>query len=363
MVSPRLRPSSALPTGDSLDSFISPGLASAEPTILYFTDFSVFWSLTWTVEPTDTTSVDTEPSSMTDAERSLSSSSAICFSSIAWSFLASSYSEFSEMSPKARASLIRSATSSLRAVERCSIFAFKSSRPCGVRMVSFGIANPFQLWRTRKCSEPSGGQRNAETIQSGACIGGRGSRAQLVVLGLGETHRLAVPRVELAQVAARALDAEVLLRALDHPAQLVRDLPPRGRLVALAEQPLEAPRVAERAAREHHGRRAGLLEGLDRMLLVAEAAGDDHRHVELLHDLRRQRVVGHPLVLLLRVARVEADGAHARLLLEPLRQVRAGALPGAVARAQLHGHRQPAPLACGASDPNGLVGVVEQGRS
>ena len=38
----RLRPSSALPTGDSFDSFISLGLASAEPTILYFTDFSVF---------------------------------------------------------------------------------------------------------------------------------------------------------------------------------------------------------------------------------------------------------------------------------------------------------------------------------
>src|SRR3954469_10469076 len=134
----RLRPSSALPTGDSLDSFISPGLASAEPTILYFTDFSVFWSLTCTIEPTDTTSVDTAPSSMTDAERSLSSSSAICFSSMACSFFASSYSEFSEMSPKPRASLIRSATSWRRAVERCSILAFRSSRPCCVRMVSFG---------------------------------------------------------------------------------------------------------------------------------------------------------------------------------------------------------------------------------
>src|SRR3954470_20554867 len=141
----RLRPSSALPTGDSLESFISLGLASAEPTILYLTDLSVFWSLTCTIEPTDTTSVDTAPSSITDAERSLSSSSAICFSSIACSFFASSYSEFSEMSPKARPSLIRSATTSLRVVERCSIFAFRSSRPCSVRMVSFGIANPFQL--------------------------------------------------------------------------------------------------------------------------------------------------------------------------------------------------------------------------
>src|SRR3954466_5343270 len=38
----RLCPSSALPTGDSFDSFISLGFASAEPTILYLTDFSVF---------------------------------------------------------------------------------------------------------------------------------------------------------------------------------------------------------------------------------------------------------------------------------------------------------------------------------
>src|SRR4051812_9207483 len=138
----RLRPSSALPTGDSLDSFISLGLASAEPTILYFTDFSVFWSLTCTIEPTDTTSVDTAPSSITVADRSLSSSSAICFSSIACSFLASSYSEFSEMSPNARASLILSATSWRRAVERCSILAFRSSRPCCVRMVSFCKLRP-----------------------------------------------------------------------------------------------------------------------------------------------------------------------------------------------------------------------------
>ena len=48
---------------------------------------------------------------MTVAERSFSSSAAIRASSIACSFLASSYSEFSEMSPNSRASLMRSATS------------------------------------------------------------------------------------------------------------------------------------------------------------------------------------------------------------------------------------------------------------
>ena len=56
-VSPRLRPSSALPTGDSLESLFSAGLASAEPTIVYRADLPVFSSLTWTTEPTATTSV------------------------------------------------------------------------------------------------------------------------------------------------------------------------------------------------------------------------------------------------------------------------------------------------------------------
>ena len=48
---------------------------------------------------------------MTVAERSFSSSGAMRASSIVCSFLASSYSEFSEMSPNSRASLMRSATS------------------------------------------------------------------------------------------------------------------------------------------------------------------------------------------------------------------------------------------------------------
>ena len=102
-ISPRLWPIRALPTGDSLESFCSDGFASAEPTILYFVDLSVFWSFTWTVTPTVTDSVSTCFSSITRALRSFSSRSAICFSSIACSFLASSYSEFSEMSPNSRA--------------------------------------------------------------------------------------------------------------------------------------------------------------------------------------------------------------------------------------------------------------------
>ena len=113
--SPRLWPSSALPIGDSFESFISAGLASAEPTIVYLVDLPPS-SLTWTTEPTRTTSVPRSEESITVAERSLSSSDAIRASSIACSFLASSYSAFSEMSPNSRASLIRAATSRRRVV-------------------------------------------------------------------------------------------------------------------------------------------------------------------------------------------------------------------------------------------------------
>jgi hypothetical protein len=56
---------------------------------------------------------------------------AIRDSSIACSFLASSYSEFSEMSPNSRASLMRSATSRRLTVESSSISAFSFSSPSG----------------------------------------------------------------------------------------------------------------------------------------------------------------------------------------------------------------------------------------
>src|SRR5438067_1354131 len=50
--SPRLWPSRALPIGDSFESFISVGLASADPTIMYLVD--LFPSLTCTTDPTRT---------------------------------------------------------------------------------------------------------------------------------------------------------------------------------------------------------------------------------------------------------------------------------------------------------------------
>ena len=60
-------------------------------------------------------------------------------SSMACSFLASSYSEFSEMSPNSRASLMRSATSRRLSVDRTSSSSWSFSSPSGVRMTSFGM--------------------------------------------------------------------------------------------------------------------------------------------------------------------------------------------------------------------------------
>src|SRR5215211_8973081 len=158
----RLWPTRALPTGDSLESLFSAGLASVEPTIVYFSDLPDDASLTLTSEPTRTTSLSSSEESITEAERSLSSSDAMRASSMACSFLASSYSEFSEMSPNSRASLMRSATSLRLSVERCSISALSFSRPSGVRMTSFCTGT---VLRARRESGGSGRERRSMVAQ------------------------------------------------------------------------------------------------------------------------------------------------------------------------------------------------------
>ena len=114
----------ALPTGDSFESLFSDGFASAEPTMRYSTVCLASTSRSRTCEPTETTSVVISFFSITRALRSCSSSRAIRCSSSIWSFLASSYSAFSAMSPNWRATRIRSATSRRFSVERCSISSF-----------------------------------------------------------------------------------------------------------------------------------------------------------------------------------------------------------------------------------------------
>src|SRR5581483_6948814 len=125
--SPFLRPMIALPTGDSFESFCSAGFASAEPTMRYSTVLFAPISRSLTIEPIETTSLAMSFLSMTRADSSRSSSIAIRCSNSACSFFASSYSEFSAMSPNSRATRIRSATSRRLSVERYSISCFSFS--------------------------------------------------------------------------------------------------------------------------------------------------------------------------------------------------------------------------------------------
>src|SRR4051812_24059907 len=231
----RFLPIRARPTGDSLESLSSAGLASADPTIVYFWDLPVFSSLTWTTEPTPTTSVETSLASMICAARSFSSSWAMRDSSMACSFLASSYSEFSEMSPNSRASLMRSATSRRFSPERTSSSSLSLSRPSLVRITSRGI------WSRHASNEQLPGLKGA------------GRPLQSLVEHLVSAQSRHVPGVGLAQPAGRPLVPQMLDRPVDHPVQLGADLLLGGFVRTQTKELLEQPGVAQRAAGEHDG--------------------------------------------------------------------------------------------------------------
>src|SRR4029079_16130945 len=90
---------------------------------------------------------------------------------------------------------------------------------------------------------------------------------------LVEAERVDIPGVELAQVAGRAIAAEVLLGAVDRPEQLGRDLLAPRRPLAAAGQLFADPGVAERAAGDHHRVGAGLAVGASRRLGALQPAG------------------------------------------------------------------------------------------
>src|SRR5262245_65491492 len=71
-VSPFLWPMMALPTGDSFDSLLAAGSASAEPTMWYSIVSFAATSRSFTCEPTDTTSLAMSFLEMTRASRSRS---------------------------------------------------------------------------------------------------------------------------------------------------------------------------------------------------------------------------------------------------------------------------------------------------
>src|SRR5436305_12270516 len=144
-------------------------------------------------------------------------------STIACSFLASSYSEFSEMSPNSRASLMRSATSRRFVVERWSISCLSFSSPSGVRMTSFCMRVLPGGGNKKPARGGSGGGRGYhrhQRLNQGSLIGERGRRLEGVLGGAPGAEPLDVPGVELLQVARRALVAEVLGGAVEHPQPL-----------------------------------------------------------------------------------------------------------------------------------------------
>ena len=187
----RFLPTRALPIGDSLESLCSTGLASVEPTIWNFCESPVFWSLTWTTEPKPTSSVPSAFSSITVARRSRSSSCAIRPSSSACSFLASSYSAFSEMSPNSRASLIRAATSRRLVVERMLDLLFQLLETLGgddrltthLHYLAFGLGGAPKRMTPRPKKTPRCSRLTSRTwAQSRGIIaradGGQSNRSQ-----------------------------------------------------------------------------------------------------------------------------------------------------------------------------------------
>ena len=176
-----------------------------------------------------------------------------------------------------------------------------------------------------------------------------------------------VPRIELAQVARRALLAEVLDRPRDRPIELGQHLLARGVLLAAAHELLEQPGVAERAAREHRGGGPRGTQGRAHAGRVVEAPREDHRRRQRLHELRRQLIVGFALVVHRGGARVKADRGDARLLDEASREPGAAGLARAHTRAQLHGDGQPrrhlrSALDGRPGDCDREAGIVEQSR-
>src|SRR4051794_12099587 len=153
---------------------------------------------------------------------------------------------------------------------------------------------------------------------------------------------LGVPGVELAQVAAGAGAAEVLDGAIHDPIELLADLIGRRFGGAGPEQLREQPRIAERAPREHDGGGAGALVGGPDRGCVREAAGQDHRRLERLHEPRGERVVRRALVVDGGAPRVKADRAHAGVVDEAVGELEAVGLAGALAGAELDGDRQAA---------------------
>src|SRR5215216_250496 len=99
----------------------------------------------------------------------------------------------------------------------------------------------------------------------------RARRHERLTLAPREPEPVRVPGIELPQIAAGALDAEVILGRGDDPFQLGDHLVRLGLALIGAEQAAEHPWVAERAAREHDRGGSALLEAAERLRISGEA--------------------------------------------------------------------------------------------
>src|SRR5207253_7338315 len=136
---------------------------------------------------------------------------------------------------------------------------------------------------------------------------------ELLLEGPGEATATEIPAVELLQEARRAALAELANGLADEEDELGDDLLAARLGAVFAEHLAQSPRVALRAAADHDRARAGRRQNG----LGAGARGDvsrrDHRHVNALDELGRQRVVGLAGVHLAGRAGVEGKARGARL--------------------------------------------------
>src|SRR5207248_5149962 len=139
-----------------------------------------------------------------------------------------------------------------------------------------------------------------------------------------------IPAVELLQKAACTLFTELADRLADEQGQLRGDFLTRGlRTVAVDDLP-QSPRIALRAAPDHHACCTGQRKHALRPGARRDVTGCNYRDVDELHQLSRQRVIGLAGVHLPRASRMQGEGcstrsheadrdveARARAILEP----------------------------------------------
>ena len=185
-----------------------------------------------------------------------------------------------------------------------------------------------------------------------------GQHDQLLLERPREAAVAQVPAVELLQEAEGPLVAELPDRLAHEQEQLRDDLIAR-RVAGLAHDLRQHPRVSLRCPPDHHRGGAGRREHRLRPCPGGDVPGGDHRHVDELHQLGGQRVVGGPRVHLPRRARVQRQRRGAGL---DQAWADVEARPGAVrdAAAHLHGDGQRDRTGDGLDQPAGVIGVVEQ---